>query len=103
MRRREGDRVNGQQQFRYAAAALVAGLVWGYLRARDRHRPVLHAVLQGLEWFVAYGGAAALVEGARFLADRAENLARDSRDETEFPERITHIRQVVTERTGTEG
>ena len=85
------------------AVALVAGLVWGYLRARDRHRPVLHAVLQGLEWFVAYGGAAALVEGARFLADRADDLASDRREDTELPERITHIRQVVTERTGTEG
>ena len=95
--------MNGQQQFRFAAAALLAGLVWGYLRARDRQRPVLHAVLQGLEWFVAYGGAAALIEGARFLAERTERTASDRGEDSELPERITHIRQVVTERTGTEG
>jgi hypothetical protein len=94
--------VNGKQQFRFAAAALVAGLIWGYMRARDRQRPALHALLQGLEWFVAYGGAAALIEGARLLADHADGAARDHED-AELPERITHIRQVVTERTGTEG
>ncbi len=95
--------MNGQQQFRFAAAALLAGLAWGYVRARDRHRRALHAVLQGLEWFVAYGGAAALIEGARSLADRADGTGRASGESGELPERITHIRQVVTERTGTEG
>jgi hypothetical protein len=95
--------VNGKQQFRFAAAAFVAGLVWGYLRYRDRQRPAMHAFLQGLEWFVAYGGAAALIEGARLLADRADGVARANPEDAELPERITQIRQVVTERTGTEG
>jgi hypothetical protein len=57
----------------------------------------LFAALQALEWFVAYGGAAALVERARIALE-----GEDADDFDEF-ERITHIRQAVDERTGTEG
>ena len=84
-----------RSQIRFALAALGAGLAWGYLRHRH-NRAALHSVLQGLEWFIAYGGAAALIAIAR------ETLDHDEDDDGE-PERITHIRQVVTERTGTEG
>jgi hypothetical protein len=90
---------DGKQQLRFAAAALVAGCAWGYLRNRERSNRVLLALLQGIEWFVAYGGAAALIEGLRSVLDRD--------DEEEPPERVTHIRQIVAERgaasTGTEG
>ena len=84
-----------KQQLRFALAALLAGLVWGYVRNRDARRPVMAAALQGLEWFIAYGGAAALVALARAVVDP------DDDDEPE--ERVTHIRRVVMEPTGTEG
>ena len=92
---------DGKQQLRFAAAALIAGCAWGYLRNRERGNRVLLALLQGVEWFVAYGGAAALIEGLRTFIDN-----RDDDDEAP-PERVTHIRQIVAERstasTGTEG
>jgi hypothetical protein len=87
--------MSDRHQLRFALAALAAGLLWGYLRHRTA-RPALHSTLQGLEWFVAYGGAAALVALARELVDRAPA-------EPPPGERVTHFRQVVTERTGTEG
>ena len=88
--------MGGKQQLRFAFAALVAGITWGYLRHRRDGRMPLLALLQGLEWFVAYGGAAALIDGARRRLEPPE-------DETEGPTRITHFRQEVTERTGTQG
>lgn len=88
--------MNSKQQLRFALAALVAGLIWGYLRNRESgHRSLLSA-LQGLEWFIAYGGALALVEGARRAVEEDEEAA------PELPERVTHIRQVIAERTGTD-
>ena len=87
--------MGGRHQLRFALAAFVAGLAFGYMRRRDGHR-LASGVLQGLEWFVAYGGAAALIDLAKHAMEPA-----DGRDE---PERVTHIRQVVTERrTGTDG
>lgn len=83
-----------KQQLRFALGALVAGLAWGYLRHRGSNRPIIHSLLQGLEWFVAYGGAVALITGIREKLDN---------DDPEDGERITHFRQVVTERTGTDG
>lgn len=88
--------MGGKQQLRFAAAAFLAGLAWGYLRHRREVRAPLFALLQGLEWFVAYGGAAVLIERAR------EQVKGKSPDDDE-PVRITHFRQEVTERTGTEG
>lgn len=88
--------MGGKQQLRFAAAAFVAGILWGYLRHRREERAPVFALLQGLEWFVAYGGAAALLEGAKRAIEAPES-------EPEEPARITHIRQEVTERTGTEG
>jgi hypothetical protein len=87
-------RVNEKQQLKFALAALVAGLAWGYVRHRGSSRAVMHSALQGIEWFVAYGGAVALIAGIRERLDD---------DDLEAGERITHFRQVVTERTGTEG
>jgi hypothetical protein len=80
---------------RFALAAALAGLAWGYVRHRRDRRAVLFSVLQGLEWFVAYGGAAAL------LARLREGI--ESEDEPLEIERVTHIRRVTSERTGTDG
>jgi hypothetical protein len=88
---------DGKQQLRFAAAALLAGFVWGYVRNRERSNRVLRSLLQGIEWFIAYGGAAALIEGLRAFMDDHDD------DDDAPPERVTHIRQIVTERTGTEG
>ena len=78
--------MGGKQQLRFAAAALIAGLAWGYIRHRREARAPLYA----------YGGAAALIERAR------EQVEGPPPDDDE-PVRITHFRQEVTERTGTEG
>lgn len=87
----------GKQELRFAIAAALAGLAWGYLRHRRHPRRTLLAAIQGLEWFVAYGGATTVLEAARGLLEAQERPAGD-----EF-ERITHIRQVIEERTGTDG
>ncbi len=87
--------MGGKQELRFAAVAFLAGLAWGYVRHRRDVRAPLFALLQGLEWFVAYGGAAVLIERARGQLDGP------SPDDE--PVRITHLRQEVTERTGTEG
>lgn len=89
--------MRGRQQLGFAAAAFAVGLAWGYLRHRRDGRATVFALLQGLEWFVAYGGAAALIDGARQLLEPTLD------DDAEQPTRITHFRQEVTERTGTEG
>ena len=67
------------------------------MRHRRDARAPLFAALQGLEWFVAYGGAAALVEHARLTLESGDD------DDLAEIERITHIRETVDERTGTEG
>ena len=87
--------MGGKQELRFAFAALLAGLAWGYMRHRRDVRAPVFAVLQGLEWFVAYGGVAALIDRARDQLDES--------DEDDEPVRITHYRQEVTDRTGTEG
>lgn len=89
--------MDGKSQLRFALAAALAGLAWGYLRHRRDERAPLFAALKALEWFVAYGGAAALIERARLAV---EGPTDDDFDEFE---RITHIREAVDERTGTEG
>lgn len=86
--------MNERQQLRFALAALVAGLAWGYFRHRGGKHRLTQTVLQGVEWFVAYGGAVALIGGIREHLDPPEPKA---------DERITHFRQVVTEHTGTDG
>jgi hypothetical protein len=88
--------MSDRSQLKFALAALSAGLAWGYLRHRQSGRAPLMALLQGLEWFVAYGGAAALLLLVREALDPDDNGPVDG-------ERITHFRQVVSERTGTEG
>jgi hypothetical protein len=87
--------VGEKQQLKFALAALGAGIAWGYVRHRGGSHTLWLSVLQGLEWFVAYGGAVALIVGLR---EKLEDGGNDEPDE-----RVTHFRQVVTERTGTEG
>ena len=89
--------MGSKQEVRFALAALVAGIAWGYLRHRRDGRAPVFALLQGLEWFVAYGGAAALIEAAR------RTLEEPPEEQDEQGDRITRFRQVVTERTGSEG
>ena len=86
--------MSDKQQLKLALAALAAGLAWGYLRHRRGGHSTSLALLQGLEWFIAYGGAVAVITRIR---DRLEGA------DAEPGERITHFRQVVTEPTGTEG
>jgi hypothetical protein len=90
--------MDGKQQLRFAVAAAAAGVAWGWLRHRRSARAPLIALLQGLEWFVAYGGAATLIEGARTALEGG-----DGDPALDGVERITHIRQIVEERTGTDG
>lgn len=82
--------MSGRQQLSFAIAAALAGLAWGYVRHRNDSRASSHALLQALEWFVAYGGAAALIE-------RAQQALTEVEPGEESPERITHMRQVVRE------
>ncbi|MSQ42097.1 MAG: hypothetical protein EXR65_03560 [Dehalococcoidia bacterium] len=89
--------MGGKQSLRFAAAALAAGIAWGYLRHRSDARAPVFALLQGLQWFVAYGGAIALLEIAQAV------LEGPAEEADERVERITHFRQQVTERTGTSG
>lgn len=81
-----------RQQIGFAAAAFAAGAAWGALRHRRHVRRNALALLEGLEWFVAYGGAAiAIVRLREALEGGAE--ARGDR------ERVTRIRRIVTERS----
>jgi hypothetical protein len=89
--------MEGKQQFRLALAAAAAGFAWGYLRHRRDKKAPLIGLLQALEWFVSYGGALALIERARAAVEGVDV------EELEAVERVTHIRQMVDERTGTEG
>ncbi len=89
--------MDGKQQLRFAAAAFIAGCLWGYLRNRERGNRALLSLLQGVEWFIAYGGATALIEGLRAFVDRTPP------EDEPTSERVTHLRQIVAERTGTEG
>jgi hypothetical protein len=82
--------MSGRQQLGFAIAAAMAGLAWGYLRHRGDRRASTYALLQALEWFVAYGGAAALIE-------RAQQALGEGGDDLDEPERVTHMRQVVRE------
>ena len=89
--------MGGKQPLRFAAAAFAAGLAWGYLRHLRDARAPLFALIQGLQWFVTYGGALALLEAAQEL------LEGPAGGDAGEPARITHFRQEVTERTGTAG
>ncbi|MBM4411085.1 MAG: hypothetical protein FJ037_07155 [Chloroflexi bacterium] len=76
-----------KQPIRFALAAAAAGLAWGYLRHRRDERAPLFAAVQALEWFVAYGGAAALLERVR------EGLEGGQVE----VERVTHTRQTIVD------
>jgi hypothetical protein len=82
----------GKQALQIGLAAAVAGLLWGYFRHRGDPRAGAFAVLQGVEWFIAYGGAAALIDIVRAGLEEDEDL--------EVTERMTHTRQTVTDSVG---
>ena len=79
-----------RQQIGLAAAAFAAGVAWGALRHRRHVRRNVLALLEGLEWFVAFGGAASAIVRLREALEGADG---DS-------ERVTRIRRIVTERSG---
>jgi hypothetical protein len=90
-------RMDGKQQFGLALAAASGGLAWGYARHRGDRRVPLFALIQAAEWFVAYGGAAAVLASVRQYLEH-------SSDGDDFEvERVTRIRQSVTESTGIDG
>ncbi len=72
---------------RLAIAAALAGLAWGYLRNRNSSRRNLLALVQSAQWFVAVGGAAALLDALR----------GDLEGSDELTERVVHQRQTVHE------
>lgn len=79
----------GRQTLRLALAAAVAGFAWEYARHRAHPRRTVLALTRAAAWFVACGGAAALVDLVRAgLAD----------DDSEVTERVTHASQTVTDR-----
>ncbi len=87
-----------KQQFGLAAAAFAAGIAWGSFRHRGSgHAPVL-ALLQGCEWFIAYGGAAVLIGWLRDALDDASEGGADAL----VDERVTRIRRVVSEQPAAE-
>ena len=93
--------MDGKQQFSLALAAAAGGLAWGYIKHRNHPRVTAFALVQALEWFVAYGGASAVLASLR---ETMEQAADRTPIDAEFDvERVTRIRQSVTERTGTDG
>jgi hypothetical protein len=79
-----------KQPVRFALAAAAAGLAWGYLRHRKDHRAPAFALIQALEWFVAYGGATALLERVRTGLEGGDVEV----------ERVTHARRTVVDHAG---
>ena len=87
--------MNEKQQFGLAAAAFVAGVAWGSFRHRQNGHAGALALLQGCEWFIAYGGAAVLIGWVRSALDETAEGGADALAD----ERITRIRRVVTEQS----
>jgi len=81
-------------------AAAAAGLMWGYLRHRGDSRAAWFAIIQAAEWFVINGGATIAL---RAMRDGLERVGRPEDLDDFMVERITRTRQVVSERTGTDG
>ena len=91
--------LNGRQQLGLAVSAALAGFAWGYLRHRGDKRATWFALIQAAEWFVANGGATIVLRAMRETLDRVDQPPVDDFE----VERITRTRQIVSERTGTEG
>ena len=83
--------MSDRSQLKFALGAFAAGLAWGYIRYRRSGRAPLMSVLQALEWFIAYGGAVALIT---ILRESMEPATPDDPDDAPH-ERITHFRQAV--------
>lgn len=80
-----------KQTLRFAIAAAAAGLAWGYIRHRRDPRAPAYAILQALEWFIAYGGAAVLIEFVR------QGMDDDDGEDLEITERVMRTKQTVTD------
>jgi len=80
-----------KQTLSFALAAAGAGLAWGYFRHRRDGRAPVFAVIQALEWFVAYGGAAALLERLREGLEQGRDIE---------VERVTHTRHTIVDDAG---
>ncbi|MSQ31075.1 MAG: hypothetical protein EXR64_03470 [Dehalococcoidia bacterium] len=79
--------IGGPQSARLAFGAAAAGLAWGYLRHRQHPRRTLLALVQAMQWFVAMGGMAALLDALR----------GDLEGSDELTERVTHTTQTIRE------
>ena len=79
--------MSGRSKLALAISSAFAGLAWGMLRHRGHARVRALATLQAMEWFIAAGGSAWLIEISREMLEGQSGV----------PERITHVRQVVSE------
>ncbi len=79
--------MNGRSQLALVLSSALAGFAWGIVRHRGHRQARPLALLQAVEWFVAAGGAAWIIEHAR---DALEGLSDPD-------ERITHLRRVASE------
>ena len=79
--------MSDRSQLALVVSSALAGFAWGILRHRGHRQARPLALLQAVEWFVAAGGAAWLIEHARATLERASVPG----------ERITHLRQVTSE------
>ncbi len=78
-----------RQSLKLALAAGLAGLAWGYLTNRREQRVRAFAVLQGVDWFLAAGGASVVTDLVR--------RALDDDDPNEVTERFTRVDQAVVD------
>ena len=79
--------MSGRSQFALVLSSALAGFAWGVVRHRGHPQARPLALLQAVEWFVAAGGAAWLIEHARETLEGSSDPG----------ERITHLRQVASE------
>ncbi len=79
--------MSDRSQLALVVSSALAGFAWGIVRHRGHRQARPLALLQAVEWFVAAGGAAWLIEHARGTLEGAAGPE----------ERITHLRQVASE------
>ncbi len=79
--------MSNRSQLALVISSALAGFAWGMVRHRGHPQARPLALLQAVEWFVAAGGAAWLIEHTRDMLEGASGPE----------ERITHLRQVASE------